>query len=162
MNPGDLLLYGKAGWKTWFSDFPSRAIQVKTWSDVSHCEIVVDDQRSIASRNGIGVGIYPRRTDDLRHVLRPVAEAHFDMDAAMVWGRSCLGQGYDWWGLARFFTINEGDPSKQFCSEFATRFYRHGNLLPFHPDTDADLVSPGMFLSSVAFTHLAPVQTSKT
>jgi hypothetical protein len=147
--PGDALLYGVNGWKSPFS----RLIQIKTWSDVSHIEVYLGDGKALASRNGEGVAIYPLRTDDLRYVLRPVEE--FDMELARAWLKESqvIGQKYDWWGLLRFFTIGKGKSDRQFCSELATRFYRAGGLIPFHPVIDADAVSPGMYLTSTAFEH---------
>jgi hypothetical protein len=64
------------------------------------------------------------------------------------------GQRYDWLGLLRFFTLGQQSTDKQFCSEHATRFYRAGGFEPFSKHYDADLVSPGHFLSSAKFaTH---------
>ncbi len=146
-RPGDLLLYSTRG-SIW-----SWAIKVKTWSQVSHCEVVGPDATALASRDGKGVNTYyPIRERDLYAVLRPVHP--MDMGAAWQWHQTVIGQKYDWWGLMRFFTLGKPSLTKQFCSEYAVRLYRHGGIEPFTPDYDADLVSPGMFLASAAFTSV--------
>lgn len=140
LRPGDVLLY--RGTSVW-----SALIRIKTWSDVSHCELYVGGARgqTWASRDGQGVGTYPLRRDRLVAVLRPLA---WDLERARVFHRSCLGQGYDWWGLMRFFTLGQPTLDKQFCSEYVTRLLRAGGVEPFARDYDADRVSPGMFLVS--------------
>lgn len=145
--PGDVLLYATRG------SFWSWAIKVKTWSPVSHCELAGPDDTALASRDGKGVNTYyPRRERDLYAVLRPVQP--LDMAAVWAWHLTVRGQKYDWWGLMRFFTLGKQSMHKQFCSEYLTRALRHGGLEPFAPGYDADLVSPGMFLASSAFSTI--------
>lgn len=144
LKPGDLLLYGASGWVGW-------VIAVKTWHKVSHCEVYVGNGQSVASRDGIGVGRYPLRTEGLLYVLRPTQP--LDQASALAWFQTVDGQRYDWLGLFRFFTLGKQSTDKQFCSEFATRFYRHGGLEPFTPLEDADLIAPATFLLSPAFVQ---------
>lgn len=143
--PGDCLLYADDG-------LISKLIRVKTWSDVSHCEVYTGGGRSVASRDGIGVGEYPLRVAGLQYILRP--NEPFNPKAGMFWFRGVNGQGYDWLGLLKFFTLGKGSQTKMHCSEFETRWYRKAGLVPFHPTVDADLVSPGMFLTSGAFDRI--------
>lgn len=146
--PGDLLLYrGSSIW--------SKLIMIKTWSPVSHCEVYLGDKRSYAARDGRGVDFYPLRTEGLTHILRPIILPKDDVDfeAGRKWAEGTRGQGYDWWGLLRFFTLGKQSQSRQFCSEACLRFYRNSNFHPFHESVDADLIAPGTFLNSLAFDH---------
>lgn len=146
LQPGDVLLY--AG-KTVFS----KLIKIKTWSKFSHVEVYVDNGESVASRDGIGVGLYEIRTDDLRAILRPREE--FRILDALKWFATVDGQKYDWTGLLAFTWAKwQGrENNKQFCSEFATRFLRAGGVDPFN-GYDADGIAPGEFPKSPAFDIL--------
>lgn len=140
LAPGDVLLYSGTG-------FFSTLIKVKTWSSISHVELVAEHgDVAYASRDGQGVGTYPLRSEGLTHILRP--RFVLNMVAIRRFHHSCLGQKYDWLGLLRFFTLGQQSMDKQFCSEYVTRLLRVGDLEPFSEDYDADLVSPGMFLAS--------------
>jgi hypothetical protein len=143
LKAGDLLLYSGSG-------FFSRLIKIKTWSSISHVEIAAGDGTAWASRDGVGVGRYPMRTDGLRAILRP--KGRLSLKRAELWHATVDGQAYDWLGLLRFFTVGKQSQTKSFCSEYACRWYRASGIEPFSKDYDADLVSPGMFLSSSRFT----------
>lgn len=138
--PGDCLLYAP-------NSFWSYAIAIKTWNKVSHVETYIGDGFSVASRDGIGVGRYPLRTDTLSYVMRPRS---FDLARALAWFATVDGQRYDWIGLSRFVlwgaTPTTGKNDRMFCSEFTTRFYRAGGLDPFNDRCDADAVAPAQFL----------------
>lgn len=140
--PGDVLLYAGGG-------FFSRVIQFKTWSRYSHVEIYDGHGRSVAARDGIGVGRYPLRLDGLRAILRP--KEPFDVEAAREWFKTVDGQPYDWFGLLAFTSAKrQGKENwKMFCSEFATRHLRQGKVDPFS-DYDADGIAPGEFIKSAA------------
>lgn len=142
LQPGDVLLYSGDG-------FFSTLIKLKTWSTVSHCEVYDGYSFSVASRDGKGVGRYPFREDGLIAVLRPIAP--FDTFTAHTWFTTVDGQEYDWLGLLSFTSAKyQGQENgKMFCSEFATRYLRAGNVDPF-AGYDADGIAPGEFLKSVA------------
>ena len=145
--PGDNLLYKPKGLFGYI-------ISVKTWHKVAHIEVYVGKGQSVASRDGIGVGIYPLRTDGLIYVLRP--KEPFLLIAAMdTFRRQYQGQGYDWLGLLRFAWRQPVDPvrfnNKQFCSEFATRFDRDGGLINLFNGEDADAIAPFQFLLDSSF-----------
>lgn len=109
---------------------------------------------SVASRNGLGVNLYPFRRDGLAYVLRPLETyGPLSVDNAQSWFfRKAQGQSYDWLGLMCFtLAVKQGSPDKMFCSEFAARWYRAGGLRPFAEDYDADLIAPAQFLQSPAF-----------
>lgn len=146
LRTGDVLLYEPTG-------LHGLIIAIKTWHAIAHVEAYVGGGRSVASRDGIGVGEFELRTSELIHVLRPVAP--FDFDAAMRAFRSkWQGQGYDWWGLLRFAWRAPVSAirfeNKQFCSEFLTRWLRAGGLDPFNGE-DADAIAPYQFLLSDKF-----------
>lgn len=144
---GDCLLYRGNSLFDWL-------IYLKTWTFVCHVEVYQGGGLSVASRNGVGVNLYPLRTEGLAYVLRPKAVyGPFDNVAANAWFYTkAQGQGYDWKGLLCFtLAVKQGSPNKMFCSEFATRYYRAGRFNPFAPDYDADRISPGQFLQSPSF-----------
>jgi hypothetical protein len=144
LQPGDLLLYAGRGLFSW-------VIRTKTWSDVSHLEVYDGGGFSLASRDGEGVERFPLRLNDLYAVLRP--NAPFDFPAGRTWFATVRGQGYDWIGLLSFYfaRFRGKENGKQFCSEFATRFFRAAGLDLF-PRRDADAVAPGEFLSNPLLT----------
>ena len=144
IQPGDCLLYRPTSLFGWL-------IAVKTWTKVSHCEIALGDDMAAASRDGLGVNLYPLRTADLAYVLRP--NHPFDFARAADWFQSVRGQKYDWKGLLCFtLAAKQGAKDRMFCSEFATRFYRAGGFVPFGDVMDADKVPPSLFLFSSSFT----------
>lgn len=167
LRAGDCLLYRGSGAWSWL-------IRWKTWSDYSHVEIYLGQDQTITSRGKTGVRVYPFTDEHLVKVLRPVC-VDIDLTPALSWARdgdadgpAALGQKYDYWGLLRFYTWGKQSVTKQFCSEICTRFYRrcrvrfhaHASWMPFLPfggQYDADLVSPGMYDSSPAFTVVGVV-----
>lgn len=141
--PGDILLYGP-------SNLIGRLICVKTWSHVCHCEVYAGGGFSVASRDGIGVGKYPLRTEQLKAVLRPVGK--LSMTSAMRWFYgSANGQRYDFLGLMVFFlAVKRGSPDRMFCSEFAVRFMRKAKVPVVNLNWDADKTAPGDLLKSTS------------
>ena len=105
---------------------------------------------SYASRNGLGVNLYPLRRAQLTRVLRP--KASLNMQNAENWFKTVQGQKYDWMGLLVFsLAVKQGSRDKMFCSEFATRWYRYAETNPVSENYDADRVAPADFLKSPAF-----------
>ncbi len=147
LQPGDNILYAPKGLFGWF-------ISLKTWHKVAHCEGYAGNGQSVASRDGIGVGLYPLREGQMAYILRP--KEPFLLAAAMdKFHRKYQGQGYDWLGLLRFGWREPLDPrcrfnNKQFCSEFLTRWDRAGGTDPFNGE-DADAIAPFQFLLSPVF-----------
>lgn len=144
LQPGDCLLYapgkGLFGW----------IISLKTWHSIAHCEGYLGQGLSVASRDGLGVGMYPFREAGLSAVWRPIVP--FDQVRAQHWFWSVNGQKYDWLGLLRFAWRAKvrNDGNKQFCSEFLTRWYRAGGIDPFNGE-DADAIPPYLFGVSSMF-----------
>ena len=151
-QPGDVLLYSHTGFYDWL-------IRVKSWSKVSHCEVVaiggLTPLRIVGSRNGQGVDVYPFDPTGLKFVMRPLLP--FDYDRANAWFRTVQGQPYDWLGLLAFESakLQGRENGKMFCSEFATRYLRAGGIDPFNA-YDADGIAPGEFVKSAVFTKINP------
>jgi hypothetical protein len=150
LHIGDLLLYSGSG-------MFSKLIRIKTWSRYSHCEVVDGFGLSVASRDGLGVGRYPFRSDGLAMVLRP--DGKFEYRKARQWFKTVDGQGYDWLGLLAFTSAKyQGNDNKRmFCSEFTTRYYRAGGFDPFN-GYDADGIAPGEFAKCPRFKVLWPMK----
>jgi hypothetical protein len=142
LRPGDLLLYRRKGFWCW-------VIKVKTWSEIIHVETYLGDGIAHAARECSGVGRFPIEFDGLVAVRRPITP--FDLTKAQPYLNNVNGQGYDYFGLLRFFTYGKQNTTKQFCSEDATRLARHAGVEPFTPETDADLVSPSMLNCTPAY-----------
>lgn len=149
LTPGDTMLYYSK------DSLVDRIIAIKTWTYVSHIEIYVGyfehegqlGHWSVASRNGIGVGLYKTRWDDLVCVREPRPDGN--LNAAMRWfWTKANGQGYDWKGLLCFsLAVKQGSHDKMFCSEFATRWYRFFERPQFDNDWDADRTPPMFYLT---------------
>jgi hypothetical protein len=152
IQPGDCLLYKPKGFFGMF-------IALKTWHNIAHCETYIGKDRdglhqSVASRDGIGVGLFPIREPQLAWVLRP--KEPILMAVAMdKFRRVYQGQGYDFLGLIRFAWREPVSATrfnnKQFCSEFLTRFYRDGGMKDLFNGEDADAVPPYLFLTANQF-----------
>jgi len=141
--PGDVLLYNRNSAFNWL-------IRAKTWSHITHCEVAIPQPQAsslvAAARNGAGCGLYLFNPQGLALVMRPVLGQHaFDANKALAWyTREKIGeQGYDWLGLLNFMYARQvnRDNGKMFCSEFAVRFLRKGDLDLF-PEQDADTIAP--------------------
>ena len=133
LMPGDILLYGG-------TDLVSRLIQFRTWSDVSHIEVYVGDGRSVASRNGVGVGKYELRVDGLRRVYRPKLIP--DFAKGITWFATVDGTKYGWADLLRFYLIDV--PTEGLiCSEFGDLFFRNCDLPLFNTNYPEGAVCPG-------------------
>lgn len=136
LQPGDVLLYRPTGVFGFL-------ISLKTWHRISHVEVVVAPGTAVASRDAKGVNEYPLRWAQLAYVLRPTVP--FDLTKAMEYFKTVKGQKYDFFGLLAFYrTKAAASNGKQFCSEFATNFYRAGGLDPFHGER-AEIIPPFYF-----------------
>lgn len=124
LKPGDILLYGPSSIYGWI-------IKLKTWHPISHVEIYDGNGMSWASRDGIGVNIYPFRSAQLAVVLRPTQP--IDMVVAREWARHMVGVPYGWLDLLAFV-----GSKKRFkgivCSPFVCRFAKVGGLNLFGPE----------------------------
>lgn len=144
--PGDCLLYKPTG-------LFGALIRLKTWHAISHVEIYAGQGKSWASRDGLGVDLYPYREEQFAAALRP-AQGSFNYQQAEAWAQTKVGTPYGWAQLLLFIGLPIHG-SGLFCSEFATQFYRAGGLDPFAGE-DAQAVAPFEFLICPLFTHLVP------
>lgn len=144
LQPGDAIIY--AGHNVF-----DLLISFRTAIWASHIEIYIGDGKSVASRNGIGTGIYRLRLNDLKYVLRP--SQPFDVTKAMAWFRSIHPMPYGWWELLNCLVPWEVNASGLFCSQFATLFYRAAAFFPFNQEFDPAKVTPRDFLEADPFTY---------
>lgn len=137
LQSGDFLLYDSNG-------IFGRLIKFKRGERFTHVEIYVGDGKAVASRDGIGVGLYDLRLNGLAGVYRPDAKPN--ITEGMKWFQAVNGQPYDWVGLLSFAwaQLRGRENGAMFCSEFAVRFYRACQCELFSLGTDADAVSPEM------------------
>lgn len=137
--PGDILLFDHNG-------FFSRLIKFKRGERYSHVEVFKGGNKTLASRNGLGVAEYDLNVDGLAAVYRVKLKYALNMRQGLEWFKTVDGQGYDWMGLLSFaWAKYQGrENGKMFCSEFLMRFMRACGVDLFSRETDADAVSPGM------------------
>jgi len=139
--PGDLLLYDRGG-------IFGTAVKVKTWSNVSHIEVVTDFNTSISAREE-GVNEFPIDLHGLRYVLRP--QFRISMDEGLKWFRAvAAGQSYHYIGLLSFYlaTWQGKTDNKMFCSESVARFLKKCGVSLLNKHKDADTYAPSQFLDS--------------
>jgi len=138
LQPGDVLLYGPTG-------IFGRLIALKTWHSLSHCEVFIGGGQSAASRDGLGVAIYPARLHDAKHALRPTTS--FNLPRALAWFTvHAKGQPYGWLDLLAFLGVSKDMPG-MVCSSFATQFLRAGGV-PVFRDEPANKIAPFQFVTS--------------
>lgn len=141
---GDVLLYAPKG-------IFGRIIALKTWHPIAHVEVAIDELKSVASRDGRGVSVYPFRASELSYVLRP--RVPFSETRALAWFfKEANGKPYGWSDLANFIglPVNKGG---MFCSEFVTLYLRAGGVHVFE-DEPAEKIAPFEFLVSELFTTM--------
>lgn len=133
--PGDILLYDDHSFIDW-------CIKFRTWSDVAHVEVYMGNRQSAASRNGIGVNIYPLRLDGLVYVRRPIVP--FNLPAAKKFASKMNGTPYGWLDLLRFYLLDV-DTKGIICSSYADLLLNAGDVSCFADDYCAGVVSPRDF-----------------
>lgn len=137
---GDIMLYRPVGIFGWL-------ISVKTWHSISHVEIYDGGMKSVASRDGIGVGRYPIRFSELRYVLR--YSGTYNLTAARAWFQTMRGMPYGWAALLDFVDPTNLIKGKGIvCSPFAAGYLRAAgwNVFPTDP---IERVAPFQFLDLV-------------
>lgn len=143
---GDILLYASR-------DITDDVIEIKTGDDVAHIEIYAGSGQSWASRNGIGVNLYPFRPDGLRYVRRPIA--HVDSTALSALGMTYKGAPYNWDDIAESVDVNLSNLNKGYdCSHFATVLLRGVNCAQFDISYPEDKITPRDFKISPMAVNL--------
>ena len=151
LQSGDVLLY-------YTPDIVDFIIAEKTGHRVGHVERYATSGLSMASRNGVGVNIYPLRLDGLVSIRRPIGQ--FNFEKGYDWfnngvdenGIKIKGQGYDFDGLVSFTSfVDRGHAGQMFCSEFSVNFDRACGYASFNPAQGAWSISPAAILLSGAY-----------
>jgi len=153
LQPGDCLLYAPSDVFDW-------GVVMKTWTRVSHVEVYIGNDVSVASRNGKGVDKYPVRPDHVALVRRP--GSRFNLEAAMRWfyygdGTSpkAQGQKYGWRTLLTFVLLNNNPiEGHMICSEFVAGFYRAGGNPLFAADWPDYRTPPSLEVATPALTTI--------
>jgi hypothetical protein len=137
LQGGDVLLYRPKGVYGWL-------IRIHTGHPIAHVEIAMGPGQSAASRDGVGVGYYPTRTDGLMAVMRP--RGLFDLTAARGYVNSMVGTPYGWADLLNFVSLSI-DTKGIVCSPFVTNVLRAGGVPVFNAEP-ANNVAPFQFMDS--------------
>lgn len=138
LREGDVLLYKP-------TSFYGSIIRIKTWHNVSHCELYMGKGISAASRDGKGVNFYPARVDDaLIYVLRPTLP--FNAENAKTFVTGMVGTPYGWLDLLDFVGFHV-DKKGIVCSPFLTLALRAGGI-PVFNNEPANSIAPFQFLTS--------------
>lgn len=147
LKPGDHLLYGKHDLFGWITS-------VKTWSPAVHVEEYIGNGASVASRNGLGVGVYRYRSSQLIGVLEP--KQTINLEKAMVWFNDpwdkvsltgVKGRPYGFAQLLHFYNIRVKTHG-WICSQFIDYFDNAGDFFPFNGEFDGGAVDPGDYFES--------------
>lgn len=146
---GDTLLYASGTLIDW-------DIEVKEADDVAHVEVYAGNGMSYASRNGIGVNLYPFRADGLRYIRRN--RGTFECEEVDKWFPSVKGLAYGWGDI-----ISELEPNAKGsyttdltmckgvdCSHFAAAIQEVALTEHFDPQYPKNKISPRDFKLSLA------------
>lgn len=136
--PGDVLLYRPVS-------FFGAIIAMHTWHRVSHVEVYLGHGLSSASRDGLGVNIYPVRLSQLAYVLRPTVPV--DAAALVSYTESWRGTPYGWRQLLDYFGISTSSRGI-ICSPWATLVLRRAGVNIF-PADDPRYIAPFQFLDAL-------------
>lgn len=137
IEPGDVLLYKPKG-------IYGLLIRIKTWHPISHVEIYLGNGVSSASRDGLGVNLYPWRLTELAAILRP--KGRFNCAQAKTFTQAHAGTPYGWWDLFNFIGWKV-DTKGIVCSPWVTEVLRD-NGFPVFNDEPSNLIAPFEFLDT--------------
>lgn len=119
--PGDALLYRPAS-------VYGKLIEFHTGHDISHVEVYVGliegSPKSVASRDGIGTGLYPARVDPyLAWVCRP--KTPIDVAKGLAWFQQQPHRPYGWFDLLYFvdWRVPAALAKGVVCSPLADEFW---------------------------------------
>lgn len=136
LEPGDVLLYRPVG-------IFGLAIAVKTWHRIAHIEIYVGNGQSVASRDGLGTGVYPLRLSQLAVVCRPLVP--LDVTGALDRFKQKPHRPYGWLDLVQFIGVDV-DSGGIVCSPFGDEFIRDEGLIDFLNCEEKAKVAPFEFM----------------
>lgn len=151
LETGDILLKDQGSPINWFT-------KVKTWSEVSHCELLVrgdwsggefgpEPQVITAFPKG-GVGVFDLTFKGLVYILRP--RFPLGKDGIAWFLEEALDQKYDMLGQLSFFLAQwqGADNGRQFCSEVIARIFKKDDFPLLAARLDCDAYAPASFLKS--------------
>lgn len=150
LRPGMLLLYEA-------SSVFGYAIALFSGSRISHVEMYKGDGKSWASRDGLGVGVYPFRSENLALVLEspvPLNLAHIAQGFA-----AKAGHTYDYATILKFITFGwtESRTDAEVCSELITYLLRTGGLTALFGIKEPEDVKPADFVTALNLGMLRKV-----
>ncbi len=123
-------------------DLVDRVIEVASDDDVAHIEVYAGGGTSWASRNGIGVGLYPFRSVGLKYVRRPVKPLNLVLVNA--WFPTVNGAPYGWGDIAANVGVNLNLAGMD-CSHFVAVLCEVGECPQFDSVYPKDKIKPAHF-----------------
>lgn len=141
LRAGDVLLYRPVG-------FYGLLIWVKSWHPIAHVETFVGNGESIASRDGLGTGVYPLRLSELAIVCRP--RVPVDIAGARARFEQLPHRPYGWLDLLEFIGLDVDAPGIV-CSPCATEVMRDAGLVDLFNGEPAKMIAPFQFALDPAF-----------
>jgi hypothetical protein len=156
LKVGDILLYSSL-------DIFDIAIELKESDGKAHIEIFAGNAESWASRNGIGVNLYPFRSSGLVGVRRP--KGIFNKVAVDAWfANGVRGMKYGWSDILASLAIKgAGSPTtdiKQFsgvdCSHFAAALMEVAECPQFDTGYSKNKITPAESDLSLGSVRIHP------
>jgi hypothetical protein len=153
---GDILLYNSL-------DIFDLAIDIKESDGKAHVEVWAGNAESWASRNGIGVNLYPYRSSGLVGVRRP--KGQFNKPAVDAWFEDGVrGMKYGWSDILASLEIEDAGSGttniKQFsgvdCSHFAAALMEVAECPQFDTGYSKNKISPAEFDLSLGSFRIHP------
>jgi len=142
LRPGMILLYEA-------SSVFGYAISLFSGSRISHVEMYRGDGQSWASRDGLGVGVYPFRSANLALVL----ESPHPLNLARIAEgfEAKRGHRYDWATIKKFLTLGFTDSrtDAEVCSELITYLLRAGGLPTLFGNKEPEDIKPSDFVEAL-------------
>lgn len=135
--PGDILIYTGTG-------IFDRLISFCTRSKADHIEAYAGNRMSVASRNGIGVNIYPFRREGLLAVIRPVQPFDFASAMRTFYAKQKGKVPYGWSDILLSLCLKI-HPHGMDCSHFIDVWFNDGRLSFFEPHEYAGKITPRDF-----------------
>lgn len=145
--PGDVLLYNGSSVFSWL-------IRRVSNGSITHVEVYQGSGKSMASRDGEGVGTYPLRVNGLVAILRPKGQIR--IKDAIAYHNTRVGAKYDWLGLVRSFVGNKWlkNDEKAWCSEYVDEVMQAAGVNSFPEDSFSTAITPWDFWQSLAYRRV--------
>lgn len=133
----------------------SYLIRAVTWSEWSHCELVLPDGRllSAAAPHGVSYDTLENRL----HIASSVAKMTFpgNIDAAVQFAQSQLGRPYDYKGVIGLGIHRDWEEDDSWwCSEFVGKALLEGGFFPYRAETIRRLTPHHLWMLDQPFETL--------